>query len=135
MFASSSSDKVFFRVEDVADAFGDLQCCEEQVSTQFLKITGQNLCYKCCCFKKNVLIKEFQNCSDCLICPGCPHRSQWVTKAIGGNYLDVKHVGPVLNKVLSITFVIVNKVIRRYRRGHFWSSLTISYICCLVKSG
>ena len=30
---SSSSDKVFFRVEDVADAFGDLQCCEEQVST------------------------------------------------------------------------------------------------------
>ena len=33
MFASSSSDKVFFRVEDVADAFGDLQCCEGQVST------------------------------------------------------------------------------------------------------
>ena len=30
---SSSSDKVFFRVEDVADAFGDLKCCEEQVST------------------------------------------------------------------------------------------------------
>ena len=125
MFASSSSYKVFFRVENVADAFEDLQCCEKQVPNWFLKITDRVLCYKYAVYRKYGVIKEFQNCSDCLICPGCPHRSQWVTKAIGGNYLDIKHVGPVLNKVLSITFVIVNKVIRRYRRGHFWAYLTL----------